>query len=130
MGRTPPGDLAVQAVLRTISSEGYHVVPADGHRVPLLVVYRGYRPCYYIDVVMSTIWVDGDGYPVEYIRIPAWKSKYVRMRLPVEIWIVRGDLLLAVVVPEKFLRSAGVVDEYYSIPSSECVARKLTTESR
>lgn len=124
------------AVLGYIQSLGLHCVENPDKYGPDLVLYSGFRKGSYIEVECKLVWRAGTEFQWDTLQIPERKGKFMRLGLPIEFWILREDLLAALVIPEESLSKAPLVEvanklvplgeKFYRVPVIECEWKDLS----
>lgn len=126
---------AIDAVLAELTDEGLYAVRNDDLYGPDIVVYKGFRPFYYVEVEVKRVWPADSDFPWPTIHLPERKSKFLRLGKPIEFWILRSDLTETLVVPDVIINSnmlhivpnrlVGDGEQFYVVPVAECINRKL-----
>ncbi len=119
------------AVLAYLESGGLYAVENDDRFGPDLVVYTGFRPKYYVEPEVKLSWLAGTEFPFTTVQVPARKSKFLQLGLPVEFWILREDLQYALVIPDHVLSAAPQMEVpnkyretgefFYQVPVDQCI---------
>lgn len=118
-------------VLDYISSHGLYAIQNDDKYGPDLVIYKGFRPSYYVEVEVKRVWKGSQGYfPWDTIQIPERKGKFLNMGLPIEFFILRADLEMAVIIDGATIEKSPLVEvpnklitageKFYQVPTTEC----------
>jgi hypothetical protein len=131
----------VAAVLEHLDQESPELYAQgnDDRYGPDLVVWRGFKPAYYIEVEQRTGWKSGP-WPESWaeVHIPERKGKFISLSLPCEIWVLSADAKAALIIPEGVIRQHGQLKEFsnakiesgelfYFIPVSECIQLELSS---
>ena len=106
----------VQAVLSYLDTIDLYATENDDRYGPDIVVWRGLRPAFYIEVAQRTHWKSGD-WPEKWnpIHIEERKLHLFRsLSLPCEYWIVRLDGKVALIVTDDAISAC---DEVVEIPN-------------
>lgn len=138
---------ARQAVLQEIQEMGLYITENDDKYGPDLVVYSGFRKSSYIEVEMKLAWstssveMESDpklGFPFDTIQIPERKGKFLRLRHPVEFWLLNGDCTAAIIIPDSVLDKEMLVEVpnrlvsggelFFSVPIDRCIFRRIGNE--
>lgn len=140
---------AVAAVVGYICREGGFATQNPELYEPDIIVYgSGFRKLAYIETEVKHGWqgTGGQGpdglveFPFPTVNLPERKGQYLSKRLEVEYWILRSDLLAAVVIPGSVLdekQLAEVSNKYikegevfYQVPLELCNLVDLSEISR
>lgn len=99
------------AVSQYVEQSGLYVRENEDKYGPDLVVYRGFRPAYYIEVEVKRVWRAGrDTFPYPTVQLPERKQKFLKLGMPIEFWLLREDLQYAVIVPDFVLEKSPLVE--------------------
>lgn len=130
-------DRAIGAVLQYIHEQGLHGSLNEDLYGPDIVVYSGFRKVSYIECEIKRQW-NGDFFPFTTIHLPERKGKYLRLRHPVEFWILNSTLDAAVIIPESSIANGKLVEvpnvliesgeRFYQVPIDECNVIQLGGE--
>lgn len=129
---------ACEAVIDYLATQGLYVKYNKDQYGIDLIVYEGYTPASYIEVEVKRVWKNHqDAFPWAQINLPERKGRYMGKRKPVEFWILREDLLKAIVIPISVLKDSPLEEvpnkyiangEYfYKIDISKCTIVDLHT---
>lgn len=126
---------AIEAVLAHLEHEGLYALPNDDLFGPDVVVYRGFRPAYYVEVEMKLVWKADQDFPFQSVQLPERKRKFMELGLPVEFWILRADAKVSVIIPDYVVKEDILVEVpnrlvpsgelFYQVPISECIVKEL-----
>lgn len=124
---------AVAAVINHICTSGRFAGENKEKYGPDLIVYAsGFRKVAYIEVEVKHGWRAGqDTFPFPTVNLTERKGHYTRKRLPIEYWILRSDLAMAIIIPESLVVPTNLVEvpnrliaegEYfYQVPVGQCI---------
>jgi len=123
---------AIAAVLHHLHQSGLYAAQSDDLYGPDITVFgRGYKKISYIEVEVKHNWrVEREDFPFDTVQLPERKGKFLRKALPIEFWILRPDLRMAVIIPDYTVVSSRLVEvanrlveageKFYQIPLEEC----------
>lgn len=129
------------AVIEYISSSGLMVKDNPDKYGPDLIVHKGLgKKSHYVEVEVKKVWAGGqDTFPWTTVQIPARKKKFLDVGLPIEFFILRADLRMAIVIPDFVLGASPLVEVknkyipngemFFQVDISQCDLVDLTTES-
>lgn len=81
------------------SATGLFAVDNEDQYGPDIIVYKGLKRTYYAEVEVKRVWGAGqDAFPWTHINLPERKVKFLKLGLPIEFWILRSDMNMAVVI--------------------------------
>lgn len=129
----PPAN---RVVLEYINSSGLYGVRNEDLYGPDIIVYNGFKPSYYVEVEVKQVWrTDQDVFPWSEINLPERKGKFLKLGLPIEFWILRSDLQVAVIIPGETISSSSLVEipnrvissgeKFYQVSLNECILLDL-----
>lgn len=134
-------DSACTAVLKHLIEDlGLYAVRNDDMYGVDIVVFGGLRkPASYVEVEVKKVWrQDQDVFPWKDINIPTRKLKHLKLGLPVEFWIFREDLKMAIIIPDFIMEKSPQVEvpnkynesgEFFvKCPIDECILKDLRSE--
>lgn len=111
-------DKACQAVLNYLNSQGSYAVRNPDKYGPDIILYIGFKPKYYIEVEVKKVWRKTQYvFPWPTIQLPERKKKFIGAGKPIEFFILREDLKMAVVIDELYIRDELLVEVPNSLES-------------
>jgi hypothetical protein len=129
------------AVIDYISSAGLMVKDNPDKYGPDLIVHKGLgTKSHYVEVEVKRVWSsDSDEFPWATVQIPARKKKFLDVGLPIEFFILRSDLRMAIVIPDFVLGASPLVEVknkyipagemFYQVDISQCDLVDISTDS-
>lgn len=128
--------IACNAVIDAIADDdsGLYARRNDDLYGPDIVVWKGFKPAYYIEVEHAKRWTKGS-FPWPTVHIPERKSKFLNLGLSLEFWMLREDLKLSLVIPDVLVTPDRLMEvsnvnvrsgeQFYVIPLEEIIVKKL-----
>ena len=119
---------AIDAVLKYLPGSVENVKDKYG---PDIIAMKGFRKSHYVEVEIKYNWKPHQDYfPFDTVQLPERKSKFTKLDLPIEFWILRPDLFMAVIIAGSLLKDDLLVEVpnrlvnkgelFHKIPVSEC----------
>ena len=101
---------AREAVMNFLSQEGFLVKENPDKYGADLIVHKGFKPGFYIEAEVKRVWrKEQDTFPWDTIQLPERKSKFTKLDMPCEFWILREDLKRAIRIPDFVVRNSPLV---------------------
>ena len=95
------------AVQEYIGTAGLFVQDNPDKYGPDLIVYKGFKPAYYAEVEIKRVWKSNqDVFPWATVQLPSRKLKFTQLGVPVEFFILREDLKMAIVIPDHIVENS------------------------
>jgi hypothetical protein len=127
------------AVMEYVSRNGLYIQQNDDKYGPDLVVFKGFKPHYYIEAEVKRVWKpEQDRFPWSTIQIPERKGKFLKLGKPIEFWVLREDLARAIIIPDFVISNSPLVEVknkfikegelFFRIELVECDIVDLTEE--
>ena len=115
---------------------GLFATPNDELYAPDIIVFNGFRKAYYVEVEVKHGWKPGqESFPFSTVNLPERKGKYLKLRTPIEYWILRSDMGRAIILPDYLVSSSPLVEVpnrlvesgelFYQVPTSECIIKEF-----
>lgn len=127
---------AVEAVLTHLFQQGSYAGQNEDKYGPDIILFSGYKKLSYVEVEIKHNWHAGvDKFPYSTVHLPERKGRYLRLRHPIEYWILRADLQAAIIIPD-FTLSSSLLEEvpnslvssgerFYCVPLEQCIHKEL-----
>ena len=123
-----------------IGASGLYVRDNPDIYGPDLIVYKGFKPLSYVEVEIKKVWKAGqDEFPWKTIQLPERKSKFLNLGLPIEFFILREDMQMAVVIPDYVISSKQLKEvknkyvaegeKFFQVDVSDCNIADLREET-
>lgn len=130
---------AVEHVLAFLEQEGLDARPNDDKYGPDIVVWKGLRPQYYIEVEQRLAWKTGPMFPWSPVNVLERKLHLFKLGLPCEIWIVSVDRSTALVIPDYVVEKSGNLvelsnrsvrsgEKFCQVPLDQCIHKTIRIE--
>lgn len=130
---------AIATVVAHVCADGGFATQNDEKYAPDILVYgTSFRKLSYIETEVKHNWkADQDQFPFPTVNLPERKGKYLRKALPIEYWILRSDLKMAIILPD-FVVSSSKLEEvpnkyikagelFYKVPVDQCILVSLNS---
>jgi hypothetical protein len=128
----------IAAVLQHLDEQGLYGEINDDLYGPDIVVYKGFRPSYYIEVEVRKNWADGSkSFPFSTLHIPERKAKFINSRtaMTLEFWSLSNDLTAAMITPDFLVLNSPLLETknvhiasgelFYNVPTDELTYKDL-----
>lgn len=125
---------ARDAVLSHLDSLGLYAKENDDQYGPDIILYRGLKPLSYIEVEVKRVWT-GEVFPWDSIQLPERKTKFTKLGLPCEFWVLNSTMQHAIIIPDTALSSSFLKEipnryvasgeMFYQIPLDICIRKEL-----
>jgi hypothetical protein len=122
--------IARLAVAQYMGAAGLFVQDNPDKYGPDLIVYKGFKPAYYAEVEIKRVWkADQNEFPWETVQLPSRKLKFANLGVPIEFFILREDLGMAIIIPDYVvLRSPVEEVKNKYVPEGELFVKVLISE--
>lgn len=98
---------ARNAVMDYIGASGLFVQDNPDTYGPDLIVYKGFKPAYYVEVEIKKVWKqDQDTFPWATVQLPGRKVKFTELGVMCEFFILREDMKMAIVIADHVVASS------------------------
>ena len=98
---------ARNAVMDYIGASGLFVQDNPDTYGPDLIVYKGFKPAYYVEVEIKKVWKqEQDTFPWATVQLPGRKVKFTELGVMCEFFILREDLKRAIVIADHVVASS------------------------
>ena len=99
--------VARNAVMDYIGASGLFVQDNPDTYGPDLIVYKGFKPSYYVEVEIKKVWKqEQDTFPWATVQLPGRKLKFTELGAMCEFFILREDLKMAIVMSDQVVASS------------------------
>lgn len=128
---------AVVAVLEHLERDGIWATFNEDPYGPDIVVWQGFRPCYYIEVEQRSGWSSGV-FPTHWdpVNIPERKGHLFRLGMSCELWVISMDLKFCLVIPDGVVKEFGRIEEFSNrliesgenfirVPREQCTEKEI-----
>jgi hypothetical protein len=128
----------IAAVLQHLDDAGLYGEINDDLYGPDIVVYKGFRPSYYIEVEVRRNWPNGSKpFPFPTLHVPERKAKFInsRTRMTLEFWSLSNDLTAAMITPDYLVLNSPLQETknvhissgelFYNVPTDELIYKVL-----